>query len=64
MINEDDTKVICRKAISLEILMLDVNINNAFQIHSDYKYCIESDCKGWNMECDYYKSIYLGKKLS
>lgn len=61
---EDDTKLLCHKAIDLELKLKEVRITNAFDIHSEFKRCIESHCVGFDMKCPYYQSLYLTKKLS
>jgi len=61
---DNDTQIICDKAIALEMVLKDVNISSAFQIHKDYTECIETNCQGINQNCDYYNSYVLNRKLT
>ena len=55
----DDTMVLCQKAIALEMVLKEVRVTNAFQIHSDYRGCIENECPGFDPDCEYYQRVYL-----
>ena len=61
--NEDETLPICIKAVSLELALKDVRLGTAFEIHKDYKDCIENKCPGYNKDCEYFRSQYLMEKL-
>ncbi len=58
-----DTQIICSRQIELELILKDIGIENAFDVHMKYEFCL--DCDGLNNpDCDFYNSYLLNRRLN
>jgi len=62
MNQEDETIPICIKGVELERILKyeEITMYNAHDLYVKYEDCWE--CKGYNKDCEYFKSQYLLKK--